>query len=116
MVSTVDTGSEFHVLMSPENHKSFATALVNNFDGIVFKTCNVDLKSAQASNPSDRDNIFKAVQATAGFEEVNKVVIGIMGKWMVESGKEVLLGLPKRRELFPCFRVTWPGYFMFKGN
>jgi len=87
MVSTVDTESEFHVLMSPKNHKSFAAALVNNFDHIVLKTCNVDLKRAQAFNPGDRDNIFKAVEATAGFGEVNKVVIGIMKKWMVESGK-----------------------------
>ena len=46
MVSTVDTRSEFHVLMSPKNHKSFATALVDDFKGIVLKTCNVDLKSA----------------------------------------------------------------------
>ena len=95
MVSTVDTKSEFHVLMSPKNHKSFATALVNDFDSIVLKTCNVDLKSAQAFNPSDRDNIFKAVEATAGFDEVNKVVIGIMKEWMAESGKEALLGLPE---------------------
>ena len=94
MVSTVDTRSEFHVLMSPKNHKSFATALVNDFENIVFKTCNVDLRSAQAFNPGDRDNIFKVVEATAGFEEVNKAVIGIMGKWMVESGKGALLGLP----------------------
>jgi len=95
MVSTIDTRSEFHVLMSPKNHKSFATALVKDFKNLVFKTCNVDLKSAQAFNPSDRDNIFKAVEATAGFDEVNKVVIGIMRKWMVESGKEALLGLPE---------------------
>ena len=95
MVSTVDTRSEFHVLMSPENHKSFATALVNDFDSIVFKTCNVNLRSAQAFNSSDRDNIFKVVEATAGFEEVNKVVIGIMRGWMVESGKGALLGLPE---------------------
>jgi len=95
MVSTVDTRSEFHVLMSPKNHKSFAAALEEDFDNIVLKTCNVDLKSAQAFNPSDRDNIFKAVEATAGFGEVNKVVIGIMKKWMVESGKEALLGLPE---------------------
>ena len=96
MVSTVDTRSEFHVLMSPKNHKSFATALVKDFDNIVFKTCNVDLRSAQAFNPSDRDNIFKAVETTAGFEEVNKVVIGIMRKWMAESGKGALLGLPEK--------------------
>jgi len=95
MVSTVDTRSEFHVLMSPKNHKSFATALVNDFENIVFKTCNVDLRIAQAFNQSDRDNIFKAVEATAGFGEVNKVVIGIMREWMVESGKGALLGLPE---------------------
>ena len=93
MVSTVDTRSEFHVLMSPKNHESFATALADDFENIVFKTCNVDLKSAQAFNPSDRDNIFKAVEATAGFGEVNKVVIGIMREWMAKSGKEALLGL-----------------------
>jgi len=95
MVSTVDTKSEFHVLMSPKNHESFATALVDDFDNIVFKTCNVDLKSAQSFNPSDRDNIFKAVEATAGFGEVNKAVIGVMREWMAESGKEALLGLPE---------------------
>ena len=57
----------------------------------------MDLKSAQAFNPSDRDNIFKAVEATAGFGEVNKVVIEIMRRWMVESGKGALLGLPDER-------------------
>ena len=93
MVSTVDTRSEFHVLMSPRNHKTFATALVNDFDNIVLKTCNVYLRSAQAFNPSDRDNIFKAVETTSGFEEVNKVVIGIMREWMAGSGMEALLGL-----------------------
>jgi len=81
--------------MSPENHKSFATALEEDFDSIVLKTCNVDLRTAQAFNQSDRDNIFKAVEATARFDEVNKVVIGIMGRWMAESGKEALLGLPE---------------------
>jgi len=95
MVSTVDTGPEFHVLMSPRNHKSFAVALVNDFENIVFKTCNVDLKSAEAFNPSDRDNIFMAVEATTGFDEVNKVVIAIMREWMAESGKEALFGLPE---------------------
>ena len=94
MVSTVDTKSEFHVLMSPKNHKSFTTAMVKDFKGIVFKTCNVDLRSAQAFNPSDRDNIFKAVEATAGFDEVNKVVIEIIRRWMVESAQEALFGLP----------------------
>ena len=38
MVSTVDTRSEFHVLMSPKNHKSFAAALEEDFDNIVLKT------------------------------------------------------------------------------
>jgi len=81
--------------MSPKNHKSFVTALVNDFKRIVFKTCNVDLESARASYPSDRDNIFKAVEATVGFDEVNKVVIGLMEEWMVESGEEALAGLPE---------------------
>jgi len=35
------------------------------------------------------------VEATAGFDEVNKVVIGIMREWMAESGKGALLGLPE---------------------
>jgi len=44
MVSTVDTRSEFHVLMSPKNHKSFATALEGDFENIVFKTCKCEFE------------------------------------------------------------------------
>jgi len=116
MVSTVDTKSEFHVLMSPKNHQSFAMALLKDFDNIVFKTCNVDLKSAQAFNPSDRDNIFKAVEATAGFDEVNKVVIGIMREWMVESGKGALLGLPEEESCFRASEFPWLCYSECKEN
>ena len=42
MVSTVDTRSEFHVLMRSKNHKSFATALEEYFENIVqceFEEC-----------------------------------------------------------------------------
>jgi len=116
MVSTIDTRSEFHVLMSPKNHKSFATALVKDFKNLVFKTCNVDLKSAQAFNPSDRDNIFKAVEATVGFSEVNKAVIGIMRRWMVESGKGALLGLPEEKRAISRLQISLACYSKLKEN
>jgi len=116
MVSTVDTRSEFLVLMSPRNHKSFAMALLKDFKNLVFKTCNVDLKSAQAFNPSDRDNIFKAVEATVGFSEVNKAVIGIMRRWMVESGKGALLGLPEEKRAISRLQISLACYSKLKEN
>jgi len=95
MVSTVNTESDFQVLMSPRNEASFVTALMEDFDNLVYKTCNVNLKEAEAFNPSDRDNIFKAVEASAGFERVNQQVIGIMRDWMTQRGLDAMKGLPK---------------------
>ena len=96
MVSTVNTGSHFQVLMSPKNHGSFSNALVNQFDTLVYKTCNVDLANAQAFSASDRESILKAVEATAGFAKVNQQVIGIMREWMARSGQEALQRLPEQ--------------------
>jgi len=100
MVSSVNTRSNLQVLMSPKNHEAFAIHLQREFRNIVFKTCSVNLKHAQAFNPSDRDSIFKAVEATAGFEEVNKQVIGIMREWMAQSGREALARLPQEERAF----------------
>ena len=96
MVSTVNTKSHFQVLMSPKNHSSFVTALVDDFESIVLKTCNVDLRHAKAFKEDDEANIKKAVEETAGFAEVNKVIIGIMREWMVQSGKAVLSSFPEQ--------------------
>jgi len=81
--------------MSPKNHESFSTALWKEFDTLVYKTCKVDLAKAEAFNASDRDNIFKAVEATAAFAKVNQQVIGIMREWMAQSGREALQRLPE---------------------
>jgi len=116
MVSTVNTSSNFQVLMSPKNHASFAAALVGDFDSIVFKTCNVDLSKAQAFNPSDRDNIFKAVKETAGMDEVNKQVIGIMREWMAKSGREALKGLPEKGEPASVLRAQVAHLFQDQGK
>jgi len=97
MISTVDTKADFRVLMSPTNRASFSEALENRFDTIVYKTCNVDLRQAKAFFKSDEANIKKAVEATAGFEELNKQVIGIMKEWMAEQGKDELAKVPEKQ-------------------
>jgi len=66
IASTVDTKSVFQVLMSPKNQGSFSRTLVDNFDRIIYKTCNVDLAKAEAFKVSDRNNIRKAVKAMGG--------------------------------------------------
>ena len=98
IASTVNTKSNFQVLMSPKNQASFFKALLSEFDSIVFKTCNVDLAKAEAFKASDRDSIFKAVEATTGFQEINKQVIGVMREWMAQRGREALAQLPENDE------------------
>ena len=46
---------------------------------------------------SDRDNIFKAVEVSAGFAKVNQQVIGIMREWMAQSGREALQRIPEEK-------------------
>jgi len=81
--------------MSPKNQASFVKALLSEFDSIVYKTCNVDFAKVEAFKASDRDNIFKAVEATTGFQEINKQVIGVMKEWMAQRGREALAQLPE---------------------
>ena len=95
IVSTISTKSDLQVIVSSKNRRIFSTALVNDFDHIVFKTCNVDSKGAQAFNPSDRDYVFNVIEATRGFEELSKQVIRIFREWMAQSGTEALQSLPE---------------------
>jgi len=116
MVSTVNTKCNFQIIMSPKNHKSFSTALVEDFNSLAVKICNVEVKNAESFNRSDRDNIFKAVEATAGFEEVNKQVIRLMREWMVMSGKEALLGLPEEKRAVSKLQTNLASLLFHQGK
>jgi len=70
-------GRLFHsVLMSPLNHHLFMIELALEFLSIEKRVCNVEMENAQSFNPVDREKIFKAVQTSVGFAELNKQVIG----------------------------------------
>ena len=57
--------------MAPEEERAFESALVEDYDSIVSKTCFVDVAKAQATKEKDRRLIFEALNATLGFQEVN---------------------------------------------
>jgi len=61
MVSPVNTKSDFQVLMSPKNHASFATALVDDFSSIVLKTCTVNLNPSTQVTGGASSRLLKQV-------------------------------------------------------
>ena len=100
IVSTVNTKSDFQVIMSLPSGSGFFMALEKNFAAVVSKLLSVDVSKAQAFNPSDEANIKKAVEATAGFDKVNQQVIKVLREWMFQVSLNVFAGtLPDIRAL-----------------
>ena len=50
----------------------------------------VKVENAQASVPSDRENIFALVRNGAGFARLNKVVVERVQQWFLEAGRAAL--------------------------
>ena len=92
------TPTLLEVIMAPEEEAAFEAALVGKFNTLVQHTCTVNVARAEAFKAEDKQRIFEALEATLGFEEVNKQVIGRMQEWMAEAGRAALerLGVEER--------------------
>jgi len=95
LLCTLPTKGEFHVSISPKDQAPFMKALQEDFVSVYAKICNMDVTKAIAFNPVALNKIMQAVETTFGFAEANRHLNGMMGEWMVKSGKEALRLLPE---------------------
>jgi hypothetical protein len=115
IVTGVDDGALFEVVMPPAEEQKLSSALVGNFDSIVRRLCTVDLAKAKAWHgneclvggkcrnvssgeiPTCSDDygfVNSQVMRGMGFEEASKRVVGRMREWLARSGEAALASLP----------------------
>eukprot|EP01043_Picozoa_sp_COSAG02_P014858 COSAG02_NODE_620_length_19443_cov_91.259564_2_plen_1130_part_00 len=70
LLCTVETGSQFSILLGPAEKKAFRTALLND-DGksVIAALSTIDVEKSNAGDPHDRKMILGAVKASSGGAE-----------------------------------------------
>ena len=123
-----DTGGVLEVVMPPEECDKFRSALVDDFESIAFKTCNVLLESATAyhggeclvngvcrhvlskeleSCPNDLKFIKAAVERELGFNEANARIISAMQRWMHIEGAAQLATMDTDTKAVSCLTTSF---------
>jgi len=94
---TIDVGARFTVCLPNKEKKAFQEALRDDHEAFLHAVADIDVAEAEAGNPTDKQRILDAVQATAeGTSGVNAMAKGQMREWML--GDVVPEMLAKARE------------------
>ncbi|KAI8820337.1 hypothetical protein BJ741DRAFT_639050 [Chytriomyces cf. hyalinus JEL632] len=88
LYSCLKTESNFHVAMTNQETKSFLAAL--QYDGYELHRIlgRIRCSKAEASQPSDRDQIFRVVELqVGGFPNLDRMVFSVFLKWATDKLK-----------------------------
>jgi len=97
MLATMNTGGELLLLVGKKTQKVLAENLVKDLAGMLARTCGaVDVAKAQATLKTDREGLLRAMEATVGFEQANRLVAKVVKVWLGEHAKLALDKLSKK--------------------
>jgi tetratricopeptide (TPR) repeat protein len=85
--TTVMVGAKFAIALSAEDRLNFLTALVEDYESLVYKTSGVDVFLADAREPEDLESIRRVLRESGKILETNQLVIGAMRGWMALEAK-----------------------------
>ena len=93
LFSTASRGARLDIALPPLEHSKFEDTLLRDFSCIHEAYAHLDTRQADASVTTDREKSFAAIEATeGGFDEINRVVRGLMWDWLASSGRATLRG------------------------
>lgn len=102
--TAIERGAPLHVALSPAQRAAFLGALVSEFDSIAASLSRLDAREAEATDPRDRAEIFRAIESGCGFARLNEAVSTSLRTWLADSGREALAALPAaQRGLSPLY-------------
>jgi tetratricopeptide (TPR) repeat protein len=84
--------ADFYVALAPSEKTHFLSVLVQDFKQIQGMLSLVDSRRADASNPNDLAMIRREIEASIGYEGVNRMVLTQIRAWLVSTAKEGLEG------------------------
>lgn len=88
--ATVASGGQLVVQLPPSEEARFEQHVSRAFDDVVHFISSLRMSQANASNPTDLDNIRALVAGGAGFQVVDEQVMALMRSWLMASGRRAL--------------------------
>ena len=80
---TVDVGADFSVCLAPAEEEAFRVALRGSHTALLDALAHIDVATAEAGNPADKQRILAAVQESGGTSRLNALAMGEMRRWVV---------------------------------
>ena len=78
------------VIRLPLNQRlAFLEGVAKSFDAVTNALVKIQVQRAEADQPEDRDNIFKAIEVSVGFNEVNVKVKNQLREWYLDMAVEL---------------------------
>ena len=78
------------IRLPPNQRQAFLDAVGRNYHSVVTNAlAKIQAQHAEADKPEDRDNIFKAMERSGGFDEVNAKVKTQLREWLLSMAVEL---------------------------
>ena len=77
---------DFRIRMPTKQEREFVNALRRDSQSATKALIGVKTEESDAFLPTDKENIFKAVEASIGFQQLNSMVNDQMRHWFVQQG------------------------------
>ncbi|KAF0695341.1 Aste57867_13852 [Aphanomyces stellatus] len=84
--TAVHTNATIHLAMPTEQWTHYRVSLRENYHAVLATLAAVDARRAEAWNPVDRDEIFRAIEAGVGFDALNGLVRRLVGGILLVGG------------------------------
>eukprot|EP00047_Mylnosiga_fluctuans_P010598 m.17122 g.17122 ORF g.17122 m.17122 type:complete len:737 (-) comp3210_c0_seq1:123-2333(-) len=90
MYSTMVTEAQMHVMIPGSQLVPFAEAVAADSDSVIGALATIDASRAKSFKPSDREMIFKVIEAEIGFDKLNQSVKAKLREWYIDSLLEIV--------------------------
>lgn len=90
MYSTMVTEAHMHVMIPGSQLVPFAEAIAADSQSVIGALATIDAARAKSFKPSDREMIFKVIEAEIGFDKLNHSVKAKLREWYLDSLLEIV--------------------------
>lgn len=87
---SVSTSTKFSVCLGPATQADFEEAVLTNHRALLDAFSHIDVRAAQAGNPSDLQMILRAVESDGGCGKLNAVAMKEMRDWVSSVLEQML--------------------------
>ena len=90
---TSSTNSRFEVAMSESDQKMFLNDIIEKGSGVAINNMlsKVNVKRSECFLEDDKTNIFNAIRASVGFDQLNKMVFKQLSDWVIQTTNQAMM-------------------------